>query len=136
MTWQYGTLCGAIGTIITLSPEQFEFFKEVEVRLNTVINGVGGLSHSKWRSFRNERRRASPDGALNFVDGDLVERFLDLPEAKQLEVVDGFQVHCQPSHTWTSFRYYPPASLLLLACPIAAWLLVACSTQNTPLTIP
>lgn len=32
-----------------------------------------------------------PAAASNFVDGDLVERFLDLPHDKMREVADGFQ---------------------------------------------
>jgi DNA damage-binding protein 1 len=50
----------------------------------TVIQGVGGLDHATWRSFRNERRVSPPRG---FIDGDLIESFLDLKHEKMLEVV-------------------------------------------------
>jgi hypothetical protein len=32
-----------------------------------------------------------PAAASNFVDGDLIERFLDLPHGKMLEIASGFQ---------------------------------------------
>jgi DNA damage-binding protein 1 len=49
-----------------------------------VIRGVGGFDHDSWRSFRNER---CTEPATNFVDGDLIEQFLDLQPDKAAEVV-------------------------------------------------
>ena len=45
-----------------------------------IIRGVGGLKHSEWREFRNDRTQLP---ARNFVDGDLIEHFLDLSRANQ-----------------------------------------------------
>ena len=44
--------------------------------LRKVVKGVGGLDHTEWRAFSNERRTA--EGPRGFVDGDLIETFLDL----------------------------------------------------------
>lgn len=49
-----------------------------------VIRGVGGFDHDSWRSCKDERRT---EAATNFIDGDLVEQFLDLDPAKAQEVV-------------------------------------------------
>lgn len=49
-----------------------------------VVQGVGGLSHAEWRSFHNDRKTQDCRG---FIDGDLVEMFLDLPRPKMEEVV-------------------------------------------------
>jgi hypothetical protein len=49
-----------------------------------VIQGVGGLSHTEWRSFHNQRKTQECRG---FIDGDLLEMFLDLPRPKMEEVV-------------------------------------------------
>ena len=48
--------------------------------LRKVVKGVGGLSHSEWRSFENERRIGTgrPEEQRLFVDGDLIEQFLEL----------------------------------------------------------
>ncbi len=48
--------------------------------LRQVVQGVGGLSHEAWRAFANDRRTADAHG---FIDGDLIETFLDLgPEVR------------------------------------------------------
>ncbi len=44
---------------------------------------------STWRCFSNERRT---EPAIGFVDGDLIESFLDLPRSKMEEVTSGLQV--------------------------------------------
>ena len=49
------------------------------------MHGVGGLDHAQWRAFQNERRYAE---ATNFVDGDLIELFLDLKPEQQAEVAE------------------------------------------------
>jgi DNA damage-binding protein 1 len=43
--------------------------------MRAAVRGVGGLSHEAWRAFANERRSAEAHG---FVDGDLIEQFLEL----------------------------------------------------------
>jgi DNA damage-binding protein 1 len=43
--------------------------------LRKVIKGVGGLSHAAWRTFQNQHQTYECKG---FVDGDLIEQFLDL----------------------------------------------------------
>lgn len=40
-----------------------------------------------WRGFRNAKRSA--DGPFRFVDGELIERFLDLDAGRQEAVVQG-----------------------------------------------
>lgn len=42
------------------------------------------IDFKTWRSFRNQAREA--DGPFRFVDGEMVERFLDLDEATQAEL--------------------------------------------------
>lgn len=46
-----------------------------------------GLSFMTWRGFRNAKRSA--EAPFRFVDGELIERFLDLEESKQEAVVQG-----------------------------------------------
>lgn len=42
--------------------------------------------HSRWRSFSNERKTVAARG---FIDGDLIEAFLDLPRHTQEEALQG-----------------------------------------------
>jgi len=70
--------------------------------MTSLARGVGNMLHSqsvasgravpssphlgpstRWRAFSNERRTAQAHG---FVDGDVVESFLDLPPEKMVEV--------------------------------------------------
>jgi hypothetical protein len=55
-----------------------------QAAMTKIVQGVGGLSHTEWRSFHNERKTQECRG---FIDGDLVEMFLDLPRPKMEEVV-------------------------------------------------
>ena len=52
---------------------------------------MGGLSHAEWRSFSNEHKHN--DGLHpNFLDGDLIESFLDLKKEKMDEVAELMQM--------------------------------------------
>ena len=54
-----------------------------------VIKPVGKIEHSFWRSFATERKVEPSEG---FIDGDLIESFLDLSTEKMREVSSGLQV--------------------------------------------
>ncbi|MBA0586883.1 hypothetical protein Gorai_017600 [Gossypium raimondii] len=85
----FGTVNGAIGVIASLPHDQYVFLEKLQSNLRKVIKGVGGLSHEQWRSFNNEKRTAE---AKNFLDGDLIESFLDLSRGKMEEVSKGMGV--------------------------------------------
>eukprot|EP01127_Copromyxa_protea_P023249 TRINITY_DN865_c0_g2_i1.p1 TRINITY_DN865_c0_g2~~TRINITY_DN865_c0_g2_i1.p1 ORF type:complete len:1099 (-),score=249.89 TRINITY_DN865_c0_g2_i1:13-2826(-) len=72
-TLLFGTVNGVIGVVATLDAENFKLCKRLEEALVKVIHGVGGLSHTEWRS--NEYKNSQSYG---FVDGNLVESFLEL----------------------------------------------------------
>lgn len=75
----FGTVSGNLGAVFTLSPETYHFLDVLEKSLNQVIRGLGGLSHEEYRQFAHCRRRGSK---RRTIDGDLVEKFLDLPESQ------------------------------------------------------
>lgn len=80
----FGTVNGMVGTILTLTEENYGFLDQLQTAMTKVVKGVGGFSHEEWRSFTNGRR-TSPSS--NFIDGDLVECFLDMPRSNQEEVL-------------------------------------------------
>ena len=82
----FATVNGAIGVMAVLPKEDFLLLTKVQEALAQVIKGVGGLRHKDWRSFVNER---NPGGrpSKGFLDGDLIEAFLDLSREKMEEVV-------------------------------------------------
>eukprot|EP00850_Spirogloea_muscicola_P009452 SM000053S17409 [mRNA] locus=s53:248703:257116:+ [translate_table: standard] len=79
----FGTVNGVIGVIASLPHDQFAFLLRLQHHLTKVVKGVGGLSHEQWRSFSNERKTSDAKG---FLDGDLIESFLDLKRSRMEEI--------------------------------------------------
>jgi len=85
----FGTVNGVIGVIASLPQDTYEFLAAIQKNLTKVIKGVGGFQHDQWRSFHTERKTTE---ARNFIDGDLIEMFLDLKHDKMQEVLKGLDV--------------------------------------------
>ncbi|KZS04522.1 DNA damage-binding protein 1 [Daphnia magna] len=85
----FGTVHGAIGVVTQLPTEFYHFLSEVQTRMARVIKPVGKIEHSFWRSFATERKVEPCEG---FIDGDLIESFLDLSSDKMKEVANGLQM--------------------------------------------
>ncbi|KAF9197041.1 DNA damage-binding protein 1a [Haplosporangium sp. Z 11] len=86
------TVSGAIGVVATLTKDMYELFHHLETNLSKVIKGVGGLDHTSWRTFRSHAKTLPSE---NFVDGDLIELFLDLSQDEVNHVLEGPD-GCQP----------------------------------------
>ena len=71
----FGTVDGTLGVILGLDGPTSAFFTSLERSMDRTINPVGNFSHQKFRAFSAEERIHPRHG---FVDGDLVESFLDL----------------------------------------------------------
>ena len=84
-TLLFGTVNGVIGVLASLPEDQFTYLLGLQKALNKVVSGVGGLSHEQWRSFHNEHRGKTAE-AKNYLDGDLIETFLDLRREKAEQV--------------------------------------------------
>lgn len=99
-TLLYGSVSGAVGVLVRLTPEDFQLLRRVEAALNDVVKGIGGLQHTEWRAFATEATGPSSgfgtsvlgNGATNqargYIDGDLIERFLDLDRNKAAVVAE------------------------------------------------
>ncbi|KAF8930905.1 DNA damage-binding protein 1a [Dissophora ornata] len=82
----FATVSGAIGVVATLTPEKYELLHHLESNMSKVIKGVGGLDHAEWRKFRSDARTLP---STNFIDGDLIEVFLDLSQDEVNNVLEG-----------------------------------------------
>ncbi|KAG0223154.1 DNA damage-binding protein 1a [Actinomortierella wolfii] len=82
----FATVSGAVGVIATLTKERYDFLRHLEKNLTRVIRGIGGLDHGTWRAFRNKTKVLNSE---NFIDGDLVEMFLDLNQDDINAVMEG-----------------------------------------------
>lgn len=85
----FGTIMGAIGLVTQIPPQFYELLKGLENRLTHVIKSIGKIQHADWRSFHSEQKTEPCEG---FVDGDLIECFLDLNREKMVQAVEGLEV--------------------------------------------
>ncbi|GAA6071000.1 DNA damage-binding protein 1-like, partial, partial [Tachysurus ichikawai] len=113
----FGTVNGMIGLVTSLSEGWYSLLMDLQNRLNKVIKSVGKIEHSLYpqtafalysvcaidislvyvyicdvtygKSFNTERKT---EQATGFIDGDLIESFLDLGRAKMQEVVSTLQI--------------------------------------------
>lgn len=81
----FGTVNGVIGVVASLPQDLFQFLLRLQNAMEKTVQGLGGLSHSEWRSFSSERKVAD---SKNFIDGDLIEQFSDLSNHSMQEVAD------------------------------------------------
>ncbi|KAI8364768.1 mono-functional DNA-alkylating methyl methanesulfonate N-term-domain-containing protein [Radiomyces spectabilis] len=82
----FATASGAIGVIADLSEERFKLLWQMQNNMNKIVRSIGDLSHSDWRSISMMDRK---EKCSNFIDGDLIESFLDLTPQQMQGVVDG-----------------------------------------------
>lgn len=83
----FGTMRGCIGIVASIPEDQYHFLDNLQSVLRKVIKSVGELSHHQWRSCTFEvEEGVKVEFAKNFLDGDLIESFLDLTPT-QMEVV-------------------------------------------------
>ena len=81
----FGTISGMIGAVKSLPAETFLRFEKMQKAMQKSVCGVGGLVHADWRSFHSDKKTQDCRG---FVDGDLIESFLDLPKWQMEEVTN------------------------------------------------
>lgn len=60
---------------------------QLQSNMAKVISGVGDLDFNKFRAYWSPNR--SSEEPFRFVDGDFVERFLELADRDAERVVDG-----------------------------------------------
>ena len=81
----FGTVDGTLGVILGVDGRTAAFFGTLERALAQVIRPVGDFSHAKFRAVQAENRLHPAHG---FIDGDLVESFLDLDRHTMQAVAD------------------------------------------------
>ncbi|KAF7990593.1 hypothetical protein HCN44_000398 [Aphidius gifuensis] len=85
----FGTVGGAIGLVTQIPSYYYEFLRNLEDKLTTIIKSVGKIEHRFWRSFNTKLKVEQCEG---FIDGDLIESFLDLNPDKMVEVATGLTI--------------------------------------------
>ncbi len=84
-----GAISGYIGLFLQLSPSLYQLLMSLQLALAKHVPSVGKIDHGTWRSFESDERS---DVSRGFVDGDLIETYLDLPKTIQHELIKDLHV--------------------------------------------
>lgn len=76
---------GSIYLFALINPEHNDFLITLQNVIASKIDSLGGLSFDKFRAFRTLTRAA--ESPYRFVDGELIEKFLDCDSALQEEIL-------------------------------------------------
>ena len=70
-----------------ISPPYLSLLMSLQTRLSEKILTPGDLEFNIYRAFKNDWRQT--EEPFRFVDGELIERFLDVGEEAQVEICRG-----------------------------------------------
>ncbi|KAK1241340.1 hypothetical protein MKX08_001314 [Trichoderma sp. CBMAI-0020] len=82
-----GSIEGTLYLYGDIAPKYQDLLMTFQSRLQEYISTPGNLSFDLWRAFRNQSIEGK--APFRFVDGEMIERFLDLDEGKQELVCEG-----------------------------------------------
>ncbi len=71
----YGTVDGTIGSVLGMCGKTYTFLAALQHAMDAIVKPVGNLSHAHYRAWQRDKTR---HGTCGFVDGDWIEKFLDL----------------------------------------------------------
>ena len=80
----YGTMEGSLGIIISLKKEVFDFLKSMEDLIVKKMKNFGNFNYTKWRSFKDGFNIKK---SVGFVEGNIVEDFLNYDDALKNEII-------------------------------------------------
>ncbi|KAK6495462.1 hypothetical protein TWF481_003479 [Arthrobotrys musiformis] len=82
-----GTVDGGLFMLGLIHPDYFDILMKCQVNMAKVVKGIGDLDFNKYRAYHTKGIQS--DEPFRFVDGELVEKFLDLDEEAMKMVIDG-----------------------------------------------
>jgi DNA damage-binding protein 1 len=80
----YGTVDGTIRSVLGLCGKTYAFLAALQRAMDAIIQPVVDLSHAHYQAWQRDKTR---HGACGFVDGDWIEKFLDLDRPTMDRVV-------------------------------------------------
>lgn len=81
------TVEGSIYLFCLIAPGKQDLLIRLQSKLAEVVRSPGDVPFAKFRGFRSQVRDMGDEGPSRFVDGELIERFLDCDVQVQEEVV-------------------------------------------------
>lgn len=88
-TTLFGTIDGVVGLILSIDPSLYNKLETLQNSLSRVVKSVGNIDHKDWRAFQGYKCSMPATG---FIDGDLVETFLDLSREQMKQVAKDVDV--------------------------------------------
>jgi DNA damage-binding protein 1 len=70
-----------------ISPSHQNLLIELQLAIASSVTSAGDILFNEYRAFRNQVK--VDEAPFRFVDGELIERFLELSEEAQAKAVDG-----------------------------------------------
>ncbi|CAO3646922.1 unnamed protein product [Cunninghamella blakesleeana] len=83
-TLTYVTMGGQIGVIHEITENEYEALLVVQQKLTALMPSVGDLNHASWRGIQIGNKIYP---SKNFLDGDLLERYLSFTPNEKYQVV-------------------------------------------------
>ncbi|KAI9827199.1 MAG: hypothetical protein M1832_005336 [Thelocarpon impressellum] len=87
------TVEGSIYLFALIAPRKQDLLMRLQASLAKVIDSPGHMSFNSYRAFKNTVRET--DEPFRFVDGELIERFLDCSELMQEDLVEGLEASAE-----------------------------------------
>ena len=95
-----GAISGYVGLVLQLPSALYQLLIPLQLALAEHVPSVGKIEHRAWRSLESD---ALCNDAFGFVDGDLIETYLDLPRAVQSELIKGLCVRSRSTDACSTF---------------------------------
>jgi len=78
---------GGVYLLGMINEKHTQLLLQLQTNLAKVVRSVGGLQYNRWRAFSSPTRvQGEP---YRCVDGDFIQRFLELPDEEAVKVVQG-----------------------------------------------
>ncbi|KAF3907649.1 hypothetical protein AA313_de0205971 [Arthrobotrys entomopaga] len=82
-----GTVDGGLFMLGLIHPDYFDTLMRCQSNMSRVVKGIGDLEFNRYRAFSTKGKQ--PDEPFRFVDGELIEKFLDLDDDAMKMVING-----------------------------------------------
>ncbi|KAK4494171.1 hypothetical protein PRZ48_014469 [Zasmidium cellare] len=81
------TVEGSIYLFALITQDKQDLLMRMQTKMADLVKSPGDVPFAKYRGFKNQVRDMGDQGPSRFVDGGLIERFLDCSEEVQQEIV-------------------------------------------------
>lgn len=89
------TVDGSIYLFALIAPGKQDLLIRMQGKMAELVKSPGHVAFNRFRGFRSGVRDMGDDGPNRFVDGELIEAFLDLGGDVQEKIVEGLDVEVE-----------------------------------------